>query len=130
MDDNETVSSAAGTSMDTGTTFRRPAKSSKAWDHATFLANGSYKCNYCSKVYGSGSSSETFNRHLKEKHSDVLTTTMEHVIAAPIIAPFDQETATRRFIKCDLQPFSTADSPELRDFIESLNPQHRPPSRT
>jgi hypothetical protein len=87
MDDNETASSAAGTSMDTGTTFRRPAKSSKAWDHATFLANGSYKCNYCSKVYGSGSSSGTFNRHLKEKHSDVLTTTMEHVIAAPIIAP-------------------------------------------
>src|SRR3954447_11979566 len=106
MDDNETASSAAGTRMDTGATFCRPAKSSKAWDHATFLANGSYKCNYCSKVYGSGSSSGTFNRHLKEKHSDVLTTPWSMSSPSPIIALFDQETATRRFIKwivCDLQ---------------------------
>jgi hypothetical protein len=58
---------------------------------------------------------------------------MEQVIATtPIITPFDQETATRHFIKwivCDLQPFTTAESPELHNFVECLNPQYRLPSR-
>ena len=107
-------------------------RTSRVWLHIVENPDKTFKCTHCTKSFAKTASTTNFWRHLKTFHTDVIET--EDVQSSDrIIQSFKQEIATKRLIKwivCDIQPFSCVERPEFRDFVESINPVYRVPSRS